>query len=834
MKRILTFILTLLVTSTIVTVNYDFEVKATSNNGYYNFYCTTSQYEVSYITDDGNFEKYGCYSSFESATSVMYSLGDEYVVRHYNSPSPTMIIAMVSGRAYTYPARSGSTTMYIYEDLYDRSSSTKTTYVTNHYEMAYGGTELYFASGVGMIKVTLNGFEGYTDLEYTDLVPDKFIELGLPIYLGGNDNTSANEQPFKVTVRYNYYYVSDGDLKFVYHRSYSSSGGYDEEYTLTIGTAPDSFIEGVKYYSSNGYEFYTDPQETNYYDTYYSYYVYLPIRSQSNLTAAQLEAAFKQLSGASNSVLSGNAQVFIDAQETYGINALILYAMAAQESGWGTSTIARTKNNLFGWNAIDSNPSQASTFSSVEQSVTEHAGYNLRKYTDIYNPLFFGSHLGNKGSGFNVKYASDPYWGLKIAAICYSIDKTAGLVDYDNYEIAVVSEFNATFTDASGTTLYTSQYGPSYQECFTVIVLGQDGDKTIVQSPNPISNGYVYITYYGSGNGDGPVKLSDGLVEYDFDTSIAYISTSSLTFLDNSSSTNTGTSGTTSSLSGYNSTSINSISISDDTLSISGVAFTYGRNYNDDTTHDILLVDTSSGDVVKTVRATTISDYRNYNDSYNYDYIGFEVDIDIGDLANGSYYLMVSVDGYDAFLLVDVYMQEFGVDDYYVAVEQVQNNRIVLNVMHDKPDEVDLSSIYKPSQRASLNNNTFTLDEDELSISGNGWIFYVDFLEKSDVEYAIYLVSDEGTIALTMSEGTVDSDLVSLNNSIYSNSYENIFYGASLEYSSNLSGTYKAYIAIRNGQYYDYVPLTANMYEVSNDYFTVSVNSDGQVIVTIK
>lgn len=525
MKKTLNVLIVLFIAVTIFTVNTK-EIEAKSN-GYYDFYCPVGQFELSYITDDGRFEKDSCYNSFSEARTAMEKKGSDYVVRNYNSQSPSMIVAMLSGKAYTYPARSGSATMNIYQDVEERYYNKKT-YVANHYELDYEYTERAFSSGVGMIKVSLIGFDGYTDLEYTDLVPDKFIDNGLAIYLGGNDKTGADEQPFRVIVRRNYYTVnSEQELVYVYHRSYSNkSNSLDEEHKIVLGPAPSQFKSGKVYYSANGYDFYTDPQYEDYYTTYYPYYQYLPLRSKSNLSGDDLDSAFEELATSGESAMEGNGDLFVAAQEEYGINALLLYAMAAHESAWGTSYYALNRNNLFGWNAIDSDPNQASSFASLSQAIDEHAGYNLRKYTDIYNPLFFGTHLGNKGSGLNVKYASDPYWGMKIAAIAYSIDKENGTVDYGEYEFATVSEFDAEFRSTSGKRLFTAQYGPYYQEAFTVIVLAEEGDETLVQSPNPLSGSTVYTTYEGS----GPIEEVYDVVTYDFDESQCYIDSDSLSY----------------------------------------------------------------------------------------------------------------------------------------------------------------------------------------------------------------------------------------------------------------------------------------------------------------
>ena len=40
----------------------------------------------------------------------------------------------------------------------------------------------------------------------------------------------------------------------------------------------------------------------------------------------------------------------------FNVNALYLMAHAIHESGWGTSILAQTKHNLYGINAVDSDP----------------------------------------------------------------------------------------------------------------------------------------------------------------------------------------------------------------------------------------------------------------------------------------------------------------------------------------------------------------------------------------------------------------------------------------------------------------------------------------------
>ena len=50
-----------------------------------------------------------------------------------------------------------------------------------------------------------------------------------------------------------------------------------------------------------------------------------------------------------------------------------------------------------------------------------------------------GAVLGNKALGFNVKYASDPYWGQKIAGHMYRVDKFLGSKDFGQYRIGITN-----------------------------------------------------------------------------------------------------------------------------------------------------------------------------------------------------------------------------------------------------------------------------------------------------------------------------------------------------------------------------------------------------------
>ncbi len=502
-------------------------------------------YELAWVNDQGGFDTVGCYNSFADAKAAMVQ--DDYVVRHPSSKSPTKIIAIASGIAYSYPRRNGSTTLDVYQNInhVTEKEKYKSTYVTQHRELFQPET-VSFDGVDGNVKIILMGFDGYVKLSSIDLIPMKFIEKRLTITLGGQTNDGGvYENPFEMTPKMSYYSVVENgnyrDLVYTYYSGYNS-----EKYTLTIGPAAQWMSIGQIYYSKDGYNFYSDAKMENYLATYYSYYMFLPLRSRSNVTAEMFNGYLaykgyteKPTSTSINQLKENQSQLadegatFIDGQNTYGVNALLTYAMACNESGYGRSNFAVSKNNLFGWAAVDSNPNNATQFANISTGITEQMAYNLRGYMDVYDVRFFGMHLGNKESGFNVKYASDPYWGMKIAAIAYDIDKYSKnydgtLTDHNTYSLGVIDEFKTSYYSAASsksTVLFTSEYSSQYQKNHIVILKGESNDFYQVQSPNAIdANGNV-LKHKVSG-------VQQPAAAYSFSRSVGYILQDKITLLN--------------------------------------------------------------------------------------------------------------------------------------------------------------------------------------------------------------------------------------------------------------------------------------------------------------
>ena len=60
----------------------------------------------------------------------------------------------------------------------------------------------------------------------------------------------------------------------------------------------------------------------------------------------------------------------------YGVNALVMFGIACNETAYGTSNIAKTKNNLFGLNAVDSSPGQSANYLQVLSNVSMNSRMN--------------------------------------------------------------------------------------------------------------------------------------------------------------------------------------------------------------------------------------------------------------------------------------------------------------------------------------------------------------------------------------------------------------------------------------------------------------------------
>lgn len=370
---------------------------------------------------------------------------------------------------------------------------------------------------------------------------------------------------------YEPYNVSNTNLinlrhKFDYYSTSVSSR------TINLGAKPSYLTVGNQYYSFDGNYFYNNiismlddykenktTRAINPNNPHYDYYMYLPTRAKTGYTANDFNQIMIEKNFTSNidptvqyvkyddvnkvyyfdtqvnrtgiSLMYGKGQDFVDAANTYGVNGLMMFGTALNESGRGTSLIAFLKKNLFGLGAIDGDPvNSARSYTTVRDSIFDYArlvGSSSSSYTHPSGSYYFGSHYGNKGSGMNVYYASDPYWGEKQAANSYSNDLSYGLQDYDSSTIGVTNKDDVSIykdTNSSSAVIYKLKNKNVSVKNIPLIVI----DK-IYTTENNIQVGW-YKVYTDTALDDNQ-NMAD--VTYEFSKSYGYIKADDLYVANN-------------------------------------------------------------------------------------------------------------------------------------------------------------------------------------------------------------------------------------------------------------------------------------------------------------
>lgn len=144
----------------------------------------------------------------------------------------------------------------------------------------------------------------------------------------------------------------------------------------------------------------------------------MKLNKPSGLSLEQFKKIFENEERDKNSIFKNNAQYFYYAEKQYNVNGVFIAAVAIHESGWGGSSIASDKNNLFGYGAYDRDPyNSAYEFSNYSEGIDllarVFAKYYLNpKGTKIYDGnLADGSYYnGETLTGVNKKYATDKKW----------------------------------------------------------------------------------------------------------------------------------------------------------------------------------------------------------------------------------------------------------------------------------------------------------------------------------------------------------------------------------------------------------------------------------------
>lgn len=414
---------------------------------------TTSNFEIAIANDDGTFSYLSKADTLNDALNFInkqkgtdiLSIINENGQVVYSTYSVGRVIKFIDGK----PITNNSKISNVYSDS---SLKTAHTYVNHGY---IDDVPIIEDKGTSA-KVMISGYTGWMN---KNAASNDFDLTIVPI------NQVKNPSHYYVKSGVLYHFVSSDIL------SNSKSG-----YSLNIGPAPSYLKPDIKYYSYDGKFFFKSLKELitalktnsyksalNYTSPFYSYYLNLPFRSKTNYSTTELNS-FINKNAPSNSKLKNTGKFFIDAQNKYGMNALLALGLAINESAFGTSNIALEKNNLFGLGAIDSSPGQsANYFKSIELCINEFANHHISKtYANPNAWQYYGGNFGNKNLGANVKYASDPYWGEKASHHAFKIDQSLSnnsltqLKDFNHYQLAIHTSNNSIIT-REGSTLYKAK-----------------------------------------------------------------------------------------------------------------------------------------------------------------------------------------------------------------------------------------------------------------------------------------------------------------------------------------------------------------------------------------
>lgn len=283
---------------------------------------------------------------------------------------------------------------------------------------------------------------GNTEMEYLSSDATQ-VKVRFADHVGYLKQTDVTLIPFSLSKGRSYYKNENGEIKHVIfdHATNKYSASY------IYGKAPAFMKPGEEYYSWNGIYFTNANGSSK--GTAYNYYQFLPARATTKYTAQEIDEyivkilATMESSGASiykdattKSKLIGLGTTLKEIEAKYQINAMLILSLAQHESAYGMSDHAQKLNNLFGLYVYDTNPLNKN-FESVEANINELVEKFLQPnyITPGGSPgrnFANGAVVGSKALGFNVKYASDPYWGAKIAGHYYRAEKIMGFKDAGN------------------------------------------------------------------------------------------------------------------------------------------------------------------------------------------------------------------------------------------------------------------------------------------------------------------------------------------------------------------------------------------------------------------
>jgi len=454
----------------------------------------------------------------------------QFVLEPVQSSLPSGV-SMSQARAAAFNART------MYHPLFINQTTNSLATAVNG---RYGRDAIYLgqSSNGNRFRIMIAGFEGYVNRvgPRNSCGPQDNQACMITVPIDGVNRTFEVTRNAVFVPFNNYPSAGSGSVRSVSHyvnrngelfryltNNAGSTGGFVRFLT---GPAPSWMSQNTRYYSFDGIFFYRNPRNirangsgaVNGNNPHFNYFQYLSFRAPSTVTAAQLNAFLSNQSNhginTSNSVMLNQGNAFINAQNRYGTNALLMYAKAMHESAGGTSAIARNNNNLFGQGAIDAAPgTNAWQFATPADSVNDLAnGWLSRGYLWPGDWRYEGPHTGHQGSGMNVRYATDPYWGQKIAGWAFRIDRSrpSGSRDLNREQIAIRRNTSSVaVTNAAGATLYTANPRGARYFPFLVTATASNNRLQIVTDPAIVNGATNRTARFNRANAVGFIPNSN-------------------------------------------------------------------------------------------------------------------------------------------------------------------------------------------------------------------------------------------------------------------------------------------------------------------------------------
>ena len=673
--------------------------------------------------------------------------------------------------------------------------------------------------------IEVNGAKGYIQLNGIDLIPLIYADNNAvaPFYVKLGDSSSKqlykrNDGRFGIIPELTKYYVKNGEIQIDIDRGTSASGA------LTYSKAPEWLPTGT-YFSANGINFYSDQELKNpildngQVGYFYNYYSYLNLRSKTNYTSAEIDSYLTHYDNLyaqdfSTSKMKNMGFTFIESQNNYGVNALLVYAFGIHESTYGMSYYAQERNNLFGYGASTFEPSDAFWYESIEESVKIHMGRQLRYYLDYNNSnRFNGSSFGNKGAGLNTVYADDPFWSTKIASHAYRMDQYLGFKDYNAYQIGILDPnvSSVVYKDRDLSTPLYSIVARARNYPFTINAIYNN--TYYVQSTNPIvastTNPVTYNVVTSSTGGE---------ILYDFELSKAYIGTNQVKLVNvpKESIINLTPPPV------QNDEDILVLSLkkfewlNDTNIYLKGYAAFLNTNMADqDVSHKLTAINLENSNLKYDFMLNIAPADNNITliNPFDYSKAWFDGSVDVSSLPVGHYRFEIST---SAGITKGLVSLTNSLDNAPRISVKTVNGITYTQRFHNKLKMRYELSIEKgiyfenrsplvPSQINSISFiNSMSIVDNILNMNGISFINQVNMGSLDNVRHELIFVNELGEsskYSLTSGTGTYD---VSHNGFDYSNSW---YFGNNLDLSSLPAGKYRVYILTLTNQYNDVVKI---------------------------